>query len=44
VSRPRAGDVEQILTAKVLALMRAELVTERERRGVLNRSAGRFPL
>ena len=38
------GDIEQLLAAKVFALMRAEIVTEQERRGVVNRSGGRLPL
>jgi hypothetical protein len=39
-----AGDIDQLVTAKVIALMRSEIVIERERRGVTDASAGRFPL
>ena len=38
------GDIEQLLAAKVIALMRNEIVTERERRGLINPSGGGVPL
>ena len=41
---PAHGDIEQLIAAKVIALMRSELVIERERRGLTNPSAGRLPL
>jgi hypothetical protein len=40
---PSPADIEAIVTEKVQALMRAELIVERERRG-LRPSAGRLPL
>jgi uncharacterized protein DUF4157 len=41
---PAHGDIEQLITAKVIALMRSEIVIERERRGLVSGSAGRVPL
>jgi Domain of unknown function (DUF4157) len=41
---PGPRDIEQLLAAKVLALMRSEIVTERERRGLINPSGGGVPL
>jgi hypothetical protein len=42
-SVPGHADLEEVVAAKVLALMRAELVVDRERRG-LTGSAGSLPL
>ena len=41
---PSVADIEAIVTAKVEALMRMELILERERRGLGNASPGRLPL
>ena len=38
------ADIEPLLAAKVFDLMRAEIVTERERRGLVNPSGGGIPL
>lgn len=38
------ADLEQLITAKVVSLMRSDIITEQERRGLLNGSGGRIPL
>jgi uncharacterized protein DUF4157 len=43
-SPPTPGDIEDAITAKVIGLMRSEIVIERERRGLLGASSGRLPL
>jgi Domain of unknown function (DUF4157) len=44
VPSPGAGNIEQLVTAKVMELMRSEVVIERERRGLTPGSGGRIPL